>query len=267
MSKYSKRKALGQHFLANPGILRKITAVIAPEKNDTVIEIGPGKGALTTYLAEKAGCVIAVEKDPALIPILKSLSLSNVVIIKADILGVDLKELVKSPPVKIAGNLPYSISSPIIMKTLENHMLFNSCVFLLQKEVAERICAFPHSKKYAPLSILLKNYFKQKIHFSVPPGSFIPPPEVQSSLISLTKKDQPDFLIQNDHVFLEFLHVCFRHRRKKLINNLKEAGWDYSLIIKVLKDNDIDEKVRAEDLTLKEYIDLFNILVGQNHFC
>jgi len=259
MAKYSKRKALGQHFLTNPGILRKITAVIAPEKNDTIIEIGPGKGALTLHLTEKAGCVIAVEKDPSLIPILRTLSRSNLVVINADFLSVNLHELMDNPPVKVVGNLPYSISTQIIMKILENHRLFTSCVFLLQKEVAERICAFPHSKKYAPLSILLKNYFKRKIHFSVPPGSFIPPPEVHSSLISLTKKDQPDFIIQNDHVFLEFLHVCFRHRRKKLINNLKEAGLDLSLIIKVLKDNDIDEKVRAEDLTLAEYIDLFNV--------
>lgn len=259
MAKYSKRKALGQHFLTNPGILRKITAVIAPEKNDTIIEIGPGKGTLTKYLADKAGRVIAVEKDPALIVILKSMSLSNVDIIEADILDMDLQKLVKNPPVKIAGNLPYSISSPIIMKTLENHMLFKSCVFLLQKEVAERICAFPHSKKYAPLSILLKNYFIRKIHFTIPPGAFNPPPEVQSSLVSLTRKTNPDFEIKNIQVFLEFLRICFRHRRKKLINNLKEAGWDPSLIIKILKDNEIDEKVRAEDLTLAEFNKLFTL--------
>ena len=264
MPKYSKRKALGQHFLRNPGILRKITAVIAPEKNDTIIEIGPGKGALTTHLTEKAGCVIAVEKDPSLIPILKSLSRSNLVVINADFLSVNLQELVENPPVKIAGNLPYSISTPIIMKVLENQMLFKSCIFLLQKEVAERICAFPHSKKYAPLSILLKNYFKRKIHFSIPPGSFIPPPDVQSSLISLTKKDQPDFIIKNDHVFLEFLHVCFRHRRKKLINNLKEAGWDTSSVSQPLRYITPNENVRAEDLTLAEYINLFNSLSRQN---
>jgi len=171
---------------------------------------------------------------------------------------VDLQKLVKNPPVKIAGNLPYSISSPIIMKILKNHLLFKRCVFLLQKEVAERICALPHSKKYSPISILLKNYFYRKIHFRISPGSFIPPPEVQSSLVSLTKKPDPDFEIKNIQVFLDFLQSCFRHRRKKLINNLKESGWDPDFIIKILKDNKIDEKVRPEDVTLAEYYNLFN---------
>lgn len=260
MPTYSKRKALGQHFLTNPGILRKITAVIAPEKNDTIIEIGPGKGSLTRYLVEKAGYVIAVEKDPVLIPALRSLPYTNLLILEDDILSIDLSKLVKEPPVKIAGNLPYSISSPIITKILKNKMLFKSCVFLLQKEVAERICAQLPSKKEAPLTILLENYFKRKIHFTIPPGSFNPPPEVHSSLISLTKKEHTDFDIKDDQIFLDFLQACFRHRRKKLANNLKAAGWDPDLITKLLKNIKINEKVRSEDLTLADYFTLFDSL-------
>ncbi|MBN2244370.1 MAG: ribosomal RNA small subunit methyltransferase A [Candidatus Aminicenantes bacterium] len=260
MPTYSKRKALGQHFLTNPGILHKITAVIAPEKDDTIIEIGPGKGSLTRYLAEKAGNVIAIEKDPVLIPALRTLPYTNLTILEADFLSVDLLKLVKDPPVIIAGNLPYSISSPIMTKLLKNKMLFKSGIFLLQKEVAERICAQLPSKKQGPLTILLENYFKRKIHFTLPPGSFNPPPEVHSSLISLTKKEHPDFEIKNDQIFLDFLQTCFRHRRKKLSNNLKTAGWEPDLITKVLKIITIDEKVRPEDLTLPDYFTLFNSL-------
>lgn len=264
MPTYSKRKALGQHFLTNPGILRKITSVIAPEKDDIVIEIGPGKGSLTRYIAKTAGCVFAIEKDPALIPSLRSLSFSNLVIIEADILSVDLPRLVQDPPVKIAGNLPYSISSPIIKKILSNYTLFKKCVFLLQKEVAERICAHLPSKNQAPLSILLENYFTRKIHFIIPPGSFIPPPEVHSALISLTRKEQPDFEIKDNQIFLNFLRACFRHRRKKLTNNLKSAGWDPYLITKILEDNEISENVRPEDLTLADCYTLFNSLRQPN---
>jgi 16S rRNA (adenine1518-N6/adenine1519-N6)-dimethyltransferase len=178
--KRSKRKALGQHFLTNSRIRHKIIRSIAPDPDEVIMEIGAGKGALTYALASKAGKVIAIEKDSSLVRLLKQTSPPNVSILEKDVLDVDFNPLVKGKSIKIAGNLPYSISSPILFKILEHKKLFSECHFLLQREVAERLCAKPGSKKYAPLSILYENDFIKKLKFRVPPESFKPPPRVES---------------------------------------------------------------------------------------
>ena len=150
----SRRHALGQHFLTNPGVLRKIVAAVDPKPGDLIVEIGAGKGVLTAALAEKAGRVIAVEKDERLIPGLREAMPANVEIVHGDILRVDLREISKTagaPALRLVGNVPYSISSPLLFRVLDERALLSDCVFLLQKEVAERVTAGPGTKSYAPL--------------------------------------------------------------------------------------------------------------------
>ncbi|MDH5384719.1 MAG: 16S rRNA (adenine(1518)-N(6)/adenine(1519)-N(6))-dimethyltransferase RsmA [Candidatus Aminicenantes bacterium] len=177
--KRGRRKRLGQHFLKNRHVLKKIIQRISPDKDELIIEIGAGRGVLTFPLAEKAGKVIAIEKDLSLIMFLQKKKVSNVMIIGKDVLKVDFDEMIKKEKnfkeVKIVGNLPYSISSPLLFKLFESKKLFSECLFLLQKEVAERICSHPGSKVYSPLTILFQVHFLTKLHFVVPPRCFSPP--------------------------------------------------------------------------------------------
>jgi len=260
-----KRKALGQHFLKNHAILEKILKVISPDENGLLIEIGAGKGALTFPLAERAGKVIAVEKDPCLIPFLLKRSFSNLMVVEKDILRVDFREIIGKEEklkrsVKLVGNLPYSLSSPLLFRLLKNKELFAECIFLLQKEFAERICGQPGSKTYAPLSILFQIYFLAKIHFLVPPDSFSPQPKVNSALISLKKRSQPLFLIKDEEVFQKFLRAAFQHRRKILMNNLKNINLPLSLINEAYKKLGLERNIRPEQLTISQFVALFNLL-------
>lgn len=261
-----KRKALGQHFLKSPAVLEKILQVISPDENDLVIEIGAGKGALTFPLAERAGKVIAVEKDPYLIPFLLKRSFSNLIIMEKDILRVDFREIMSKEKkirrnVKLVGNLPYSLSSPLLFKILKNKELFTECIFLLQKEFAERICGEAGSKIYAPLSILFQIYFLAKIHFLVSPDSFSPPPKVKSALISLKRREQPLFLLNNEELFHRFLKAAFQHRRKILINNLKMINLPLSLINDAYKKLGLEKNIRPEQLTISKFVALFNFFL------
>jgi 16S rRNA (adenine1518-N6/adenine1519-N6)-dimethyltransferase len=181
----SRRHALGQHFLINQGVLRKIIGVIDPKPDEVIVEIGPGKGALTVALAEKAGHIVAIEKDERLIPGLREKMPPNVEVIHGDILRTDLREVSKRagvPALRLVGNIPYSISSPLLFRVLDERDVVSDCIVLLQKEVAERLTAGPGTKSYAPLGILLQNEFEARIEFSVAAGSFSPPPKVQSGL-------------------------------------------------------------------------------------
>jgi len=261
-------RKLGQHFLNDPGILNKILRVIDPKPEDRIIEIGAGKGSLTFLLARQAGQVIAIEKDENLIPFLKSKKTANLTILEKDVLRVDFRELLAAGgavpgPVKLVGNLPYSISSPLMFKALENKEFFQICVFLVQKEVAERICSQPGSKKYAPLSILVENDFSARVHFLVHAGSFSPPPRVESALISLVKRPAPLFHVSDERLFLEFLQAMFRQRRKTLLNNLRNSGWLPEAIRASFADFGLDRAARPEELTLAQFIKLFEFSVSQ----
>jgi 16S rRNA (adenine1518-N6/adenine1519-N6)-dimethyltransferase len=261
----SKVKAFGQHFLASRPILRKIVEAIAPEKDDLVIEIGAGKGVLTFPLAERAGKVIAVEKDKALIPFLMENKKDNMVVLHEDILRLDLGKLVAGEPafcdrVKLAGNLPYAISSPLLFKVLDNKGLFSACVFLLQKEVAGRLGAGPGSKNFAPLSILFQRSFDVRLCFTVAPGAFSPPPRVQSTLVSLTRRPSPLFPVADEDRFRRFLRASFAQRRKTLLNNLKSAPYPLDLVQESFHHLSIKENVRAEDLSIAQFADLFATL-------
>ena len=264
-----KRRALGQHFLRNRAVLKKIIQIISPGENDLVIEIGAGKGALTFPLAERAGKVIAVEKDPSFIPSLRKKSPHNLVIIEKDILRVDFREIISKEEqpkrsVKLVGNLPYSLSSPLLFKILKDKELFSECIFLLQKEVAQRICGQPRSKIYAPFSILFQIYFLAKIHFLVSPDSFSPPPRVDSALISLKKRSQPLFFIKNEEIFRKFLRAAFQHRRKILINNLQKLNLPLSLINEAYKRFGLERNIRPEQLTISQFVELFHFFSQQS---
>ena len=260
--KKTRRRALGQHYLHNRGVLDKIVRAVDPRKEELVIEVGPGRGALTFPLAEKAGRVVAVEKDSRLIPGLRERAPANLVLLQADVLRISFREILKnhpefSPPAKLAGNLPYSISSPLLFKVLEEKELFDRCVFLLQKEVAQRICANSGSKRYAPLSILIQMHFEAKILFTVSPSSFSPPPRVDSALIRLEKREHPLFLLPDEEAFGDFLQTAFSHRRKTLWNNLLAAEFKRAALENAFRQAGLDPKVRAESLPIEQLVRLF----------
>jgi len=261
----SKRKALGQHFLVNRSAILKIVDAVDPQPDELVIEIGAGKGALTFLLAERAGRVIAIERDAAFIPFLREKSPANVSILEADVLAVDFSDLTASEPsyrgrIKLCGNLPYSISSPLLFKVLDDRAHFVSCVFLLQKEVAERVTSAEGSKDYAPMSILLRTYFEPRIRLRLSPHSFSPPPRVDSALVSLVRRKNPLFEIRDESAFRAFLRAAFGQRRKTLANNLKAAGYDLSRALAALDRLGLGRRVRAEEIEPGRLVELQGLI-------
>lgn len=258
---------MGQHFLKDNAVLKEIVRYISPNREDFIIEIGAGKGALTFPLTAKAGKVIAIEKDRAFIPFLQKKDIPNLTILEEDILKVDFNELLKDHDfknkVKLAGNLPYSLSSPLLFKVLRERELFSECIFLLQKEVAERICSQPGSKNYAPLSILFQIHFSAKLLFLVSPESFSPPPKVYSALISLKKRDHPLFLIEQEELFHQFLKGAFKHRRKILRKNLVKLNLTLPLIDEAFNEFGIERNLRPEQISISQFVDLFNFFYSQ----
>jgi 16S rRNA (adenine1518-N6/adenine1519-N6)-dimethyltransferase len=253
----SRRKALGQHFLNNRDVLQRIVKVIDPQPEDFIIEIGAGKGALTFCLAKKEAKIIALEKDKTLIPYLKKQEFPNLTVLEEDALRVKFGDLLQGKAGKIVGNLPYAISTPLMFKVLEEKASVTSCVFLLQKEVAQRVCALPGTKKYAPLSILFQNDFHTHLHFRVPASSFSPPPRVESALLSLRKRPEPLSLIPHQEGFTKFLKHAFQSRRKKLSNNLKAFGIPQSRIKDAYLTCGIEEKWRPEQVSLSRFVALY----------
>jgi 16S rRNA (adenine1518-N6/adenine1519-N6)-dimethyltransferase len=260
--KKSRRHALGQHFLASPAVLRKIVGVIDPKPSDVLVEIGAGRGVLTAALAETAGKVIAVEKDERLIPALESNMPANVEVVHADILTVDFHELRRRagvPALRIVGNIPYSISSPLLFRVLDDRELFSDCAFLLQKEVAERVTAGPGSKSYAPLGILLQNEFEARIAFKVAPGSFSPPPKVQSALLTLSRRPAPLHAGAADEPCRAFLRAAFAERRKMLWKNLSRRS-SAAALAAAYDSLGLARNVRAEELPADSLFALFRFL-------
>jgi 16S rRNA (adenine1518-N6/adenine1519-N6)-dimethyltransferase len=264
--KKTRRQLLGQHFLHNRGILDKIVRAVDPGPADLVVEIGPGRGALTFPLAERAGRVTAVERDGCLVAALRELAPPNLEIIEADALGVSFRDLAARRPAEsgralLAGNLPYAISSPLLFKVLEDSGLFARCVFLVQKEFAQRVCARAGTKLFAPLSILIQNHFETRILFTVSPASFSPPPRVDSALVRLEKRPEPVLNLPNETAFEHYLQAAFRQRRKTLWNNLAArgaAGPDLEAAFAGLK---LDTRLRAEALPAEGHAALFNALI------
>jgi 16S rRNA (adenine1518-N6/adenine1519-N6)-dimethyltransferase len=262
IGKKSRRHALGQHFLSNPGVLRKIIAVIDPKPDDLIVEVGAGRGALTAALAEKAGRVVAVEKDERLIPGLREGVPANVEVIHGDILRIGLLEILEkagAPALRLVGNIPYSISTPLLFRLLDERERIADGVFLLQKEVVERVTAEPGTKSYAPLGILLQNAFEARIAFTVAPGSFSPPPKVQSALLTLRRRPSPLHPDAAAEPFRAFLRVAFAERRKMLWKNLSRRATPAALET-AYGALGLSRNVRAEELPPDTLFALFRKL-------
>jgi len=240
-------RRLGQHFLQRKSVLERIAAAACPDPDGTVVEIGPGKGALTEHLLARASQVIAIEVDQVLVHYLqqKFRDHPKLTIVGADILKVDLTQW---GPVTIAGNLPYYITSPIFERVLAIGPLLRNAVFLVQKEVAARVAASPGSRDYGYLTVQTRLMGEPKFLFEVPPSAFHPPPKVDSAVVQLTPRT--DTPVTDRQAFLDFASICFRHKRKTLRNNLIE-NYDKALV-----DSLPDVGKRAEQLSLEQFIQL-----------
>lgn len=258
----SRRHALGQHFLASEGVLRKIAGVIGPRPGDVLVEVGAGRGVLTAALAAGGGRVVALEKDGRLVPGLREAMPANVEVVQADVLRVDFRDILKKSGVtalRLVGNIPYSISSPLLFRVLDERALVADAVFLLQKEVAEKVTAGPGSKSYAPLGILLQNEFEAKIAFAVAPGSFSPPPKVRSALLTLRRRPAPLRPGAADEPFRAFLRAAFTERRKTLRKNLARRATP-GAIEAAYEKGGLAGSARAEELTPDALFALFRAL-------
>ncbi len=240
--KIPPRKKWGQNFLIDPNIIRKIITVLNPEQNKHILEIGPGKGALTKELNNLGNKITAVEIDPMLCEYLKKMKMKNVTIYNHDILDFDCQTI--QTKYVVIGNLPYNISTPILFKFMTESN-WDKLVFMFQKEVAERIISKENNKKYGRVSIMMQSFFNIKLEFNIPNTVFRPMPDITSSLLSITPK-------KNVNIKYEFLKIivenAFKHRRKKLIHNLKH-------IIEKSKLEEIKD-YRAEQLSVEEYQEL-----------
>lgn len=248
-------KKLGQNFLIDAGIVQGIVDAADIHPGDKVLEIGPGIGTLTQGLAEAGAEVTAVELDKKLPAILaKTLDgYENVRIIPGDILKVNIPELMGGQPFKVAANLPYYITTPILMALLERHLPITHLVTMVQKEVAERMVAKPGSRIYGALSVAVQYYTAPEIVLDVPPRSFIPAPEVDSVVISCRVRENPAVRVKDEKMFFRVVKAAFGQRRKTLQNAMKAAGIEKEAVKLSLEKADIDGTRRGETLSLDEF--------------
>ena len=263
LKKYGLRanKKLGQNFLINEEIINQIIEKANVNKNDTIIEIGPGLGSLTAKLLENANKVIAIELDSNMSNILKErfCLYDNFELIEKDVLKVDLNEIVeKYDSVKVVANLPYYITTPIIMKLLEERLKLKSITVMVQKEVGERFCAVPNSKEYGAITISINYYTKPEIIIDVPKENFEPMPEVDSCVIKLDVRKVPPVELKNEKDFFNLIKAGFSQRRKTINNSIASMGISKEKIKNVLEKLGIDSKLRAENLTMEQFADISN---------
>ena len=267
---FTFQKKYGQNFLIDSHVLEKIMDAAEIDKDDCVVEIGPGIGTMTQYLAERAGEVVAVEIDKNLIPILTETlaDYKNVSIINEDILKVDLNRIVEEKnggrPVKIVANLPYYITTPIIMGLFENHVPVKSITVMVQKEVADRMQVGPGTKDYGALSLAVQYYAKPEIVAIVPPNCFIPRPNVASAVIRLTCHEKKPVEVKDEKGMFALIRASFNQRRKTLANSLSNAQ-NLSLtreqVMEALESMQLSPTIRGEALTLEQFAALADILL------
>ncbi len=262
-------KRLGQNFLIDENIVRKIAEIGKISRDDLILEIGPGIGSLTQVISEKAGKVISVEIDKKLVVVLEELfsDHDNVTIIHKDILKTDIKALVEKEAfknVKIIANLPYYITTPIIMGFLESDLALEKMVFLIQKEVGERLCAKPGTKAYGSLSIAAQFYADIKIEFMVPAHVFIPKPKIDSIVVSFVKRKEPTVIVKNKEFYFKIVKASFINRRKTLVNSLTtNSDLSKEEVVDALNSCGIDLGIRGEALTAERFAKLANALEAQ----
>ena len=266
---FNFQKRFGQNFLIDSNILAKIVESAEVTKEDFVLEIGPGIGTMTQYLAESAREVVAVEIDKSLIPILGDTlsSYDNVTVINEDILKVDIERLVQEKnqgkPIKVVANLPYYITTPIIMGLFESHVPLKSITIMVQKEVADRMQVGPGTKDYGALSLAVQYYARPEVIAYVSPACFIPKPNVGSAVIRLDRYEKPTVETEDEAFLFAVIKAAFNQRRKTLANglaNARELGITRQQAEEALLQMELSPSIRGEALTLREFADLSNIL-------
>ncbi len=269
---FSFQKKFGQNFLIDPHVLDKIIRAAGVTKEDCVLEIGPGIGTMTQYLAESAGRVAAVEIDANLIPILQETlaEYDNITVIHADILKVDIGEIARAynggRPLKVVANLPYYITTPIIMGLLEGNAPVDSITVMVQKEVAERIQAGPGSRDYGALSLAVRYYAEPYLVANVPPNCFIPRPNVGSAVLRLTRRRENAVQTKDRELMFRLIRASFNQRRKTLLNGLNNAAdipFPKETLAAAVKAAGLPDNVRGEDLGLEKFAELADYLAGQ----
>lgn len=263
--RFSFQKKFGQNFLIDSNILEKIVDSAELTDQDCVLEIGPGIGTMTQYLAEQAREVIAVEIDKNLIPILEETlgDYDNVTVINEDILKVDINRIVQERnggrPIKVVANLPYYITTPIIMALFEKHIPLQSITIMVQKEVADRMQVGPGTKDYGALSLAVQYYSKPEIVARVPASCFMPRPNVDSTVIRLERYEEPLVEVADESYLFAVIRASFNQRRKTLVNGLTNAGnlgVSRPDVEKVLAEMELSPTVRGETLTLEQFAEL-----------
>ena len=261
------QKKFGQNFLIDTHVLDKIISAAGIGKDDCVLEIGPGIGTMTQYLAEHAGRVVAVEIDGNLLPILAETlkDYTNVTVINKDILKVDINSLVQEynngRPIKVVANLPYYITTPIIMGLFESGVPIDNITVMVQKEVADRMQVGPGSKDYGALSLAVQYYAKPYIVANVPPNCFIPRPNVGSAVIRLTRYQEPPVQVDDPQLMFKLIRASFNQRRKTLqngLNNSPELPFSKEMIAQAIDSLGLSASVRGEALTLEQFAQLSN---------
>ncbi|HKL78889.1 MAG TPA: 16S rRNA (adenine(1518)-N(6)/adenine(1519)-N(6))-dimethyltransferase RsmA [Mobilitalea sp.] len=267
--KFVFQKKFGQNFLIDTHVLDKIVRAADITKEDFVLEIGPGIGTLTQYLCENAKEVVAVEIDKMLIPVLEDTlsAYDNVTVLNEDILKVDLDAIIREKndgkPIKVVANLPYYITTPIIMELLERHVPLLSITVMVQKEVAERMQAKPGTKDYGALSLAVQYYTKPYIAAYVPPNCFMPRPNVGSAVINLRLHTTPPIDVKDEALLFKMIRGSFNQRRKTLVNGLNnytELSYTKEEILEAIKVQGLSEAIRGEALTLEQFAGLANQL-------
>ena len=266
---FNFQKKFGQNFLIDTHVLEKIIEESGITKDDFVLEIGPGIGTMTQYLCENAREVAAVEIDKNLIPILADTlsAYDNVEVINDDILKVDINKLAEEKnggkPIKVVANLPYYITTPIIMGLFESHVPIDSITIMVQKEVADRMQVGPGTKEYGALSLAVQYYAKPEIVAIVPPNCFMPRPKVGSAVIRLERYEQPPVQVKDEKLMFRLIRASFNQRRKTMTNSVcgcAELGITKEKLIEALEECNLSPTVRGEALTLEQFAKLSNIL-------
>lgn len=266
------QKKYGQNFLIDTSVLERIMAAAEITEQDCVLEIGPGIGTMTQYLAERAREVVAVEIDRNLIPILEETlsEYANVTLINEDILKVDLNQLAKEKnagePMKVVANLPYYITTPIVMGLFERQVPLKSITIMVQKEVAERMQAGPGTKDYGALSLAVQYYAKPEVVAKVPPNCFMPRPTVGSAVIRLTRYEEPLVKVRDEGKFFGIIRAAFNQRRKTLVNALgngAELEITKERAAEALIQMGLTPTVRGEALTLEQFAELSRVIYGE----